>query len=83
MAIQRVGHCKGQPFAGQHKVKQMQTTKLDPTLKRIGSKLREAAAGVVEAPLTARMTDLLARLSTTAPDGPPPTERAGQLTKKR
>jgi hypothetical protein len=45
----------------------MQTTNLDPTLKRIGGKLREATIGVVEAPLTSRMTDLLAQLGVPTP----------------
>jgi len=37
--------------------------KLDPTLKRIGGKLRDRAARIVADPLPARMTELLAQLS--------------------
>jgi hypothetical protein len=61
----------------------MQTAKLDPTLKRIGGKLREATVSVVEAPLPARMTDLLAQLSIAASDRLPSTGHAGALSKKR
>ena len=61
----------------------MQTTKLDPTLKRISGKLRESTIGVVEAPLSSRMTDLLAQLGVPTPAEPPHTKRAGKLTKKR
>jgi hypothetical protein len=83
VATQRVGHRKGQHLVGLHRAKHIQTTKLDPTLKRIGSKLRETTADIVEAPLTARVADLLVQLSTAASDRPPPAKRSRHLTKMR
>ena len=58
-------------------LKKKKTMKLDPTLKRIGGKLRERTVDVVNDPLPPDVADALTRLREQAPVGLMPMEICG------